>query len=167
VTINLDVLCATLGAPDPNIPGVPALLPNQTNRERISNLTAGCGGECHNALINPVGFAFEHFDGMGIYRDNENGKTIDSSGSYPFAEGTKTFSGPVDLMQHMANGEQAHMCYGKKLSSFALQRDIVAADMPLLQALKTASMASNGSVKQVILELVRNPAFRTRVGGAQ
>ena len=67
----------------------------------------------------------------------------------------------------MANGEQAHLCYAKKLSSFALQRDIVATDMPLLQSLKTASMATNGSVKQVILELVRNPAFRTRVGGVQ
>jgi hypothetical protein len=166
VTINLDVLCVEPGAPD-NVPPVPALQPNQTNRERISTLTAGCGGECHNSYINPVGFSFEHFDGMGIYRETENGKPIDSTGSYPFTEGTKSFANAAELMQHMANGEQAHLCYAKKMSSFALQRDIVATDMPLLQSLKTASMATNGSVKQVILELVRNPAFRTRVGGAQ
>lgn len=167
VTINLDILCVKPGAPENNIPPVPALQPNQTNRERISTLTAGCGGACHNSYINPVGFAFEHFDGMGIYRDSENGKQIDSSGTYPFIEGNKTFANAAELMQHMANGEQAHLCYAKKLSSFALQRDIVASDMPLLQSLKTASMTTNGSVKQVILELVRNPAFRTRVGGVQ
>ena len=39
-------------------------------------------------------------------------------------------------------------------------------DMPLLDALKATSMASNGSIKQVMLDLVKNAAFRTRVGGA-
>ena len=53
-------------------------------------LTTGCGGACHNEMINPVGFAFEHFDGMGQYRDTENdGLTIDSSGSYAFSDGTQ------------------------------------------------------------------------------
>ena len=165
VSINLDVLCAPLGAPAPNIPPVPPLEPGQTNRQRITRLTSGCGGSCHNQLINPVGFAFEHFDGMGQWRDTENGKTIDSSGGYPFAEGYKTYADAGELMRAMADGEQAHTCYAKKIASYALQRDIVASDMPMLGALKTASMAQGGSIKQVIVELVRNPAFRTRVGG--
>ena len=39
-------------------------------------------------MINPLGFAFEHFDGMGQYRDTENGGPDDRrSGSYTFAEG--------------------------------------------------------------------------------
>jgi hypothetical protein len=165
VTINLDILCADPGAAAPNLPPVPTLLPDQTNRERITALTGGCGGTCHNTFINPVGFAFEHFDGMGQYRDMENGKPIDSSGGYPFLEGYKTFADAGELMRAMADGEQAHTCYAKKIAGHALQRDIVAADMPMLAALKTASMATGGSLKQVMLELVRNPAFRTRVGG--
>lgn len=166
VTLNLDMLCANPGAPAANIPPVPALQPNQTNRERITTLTGGCGAECHGSFINPVGFAFENFDGMGQYRELENGKSIDSSGTYPFAEGAKSFKGAAELMRAMADGAQAHTCYAKKLSSFALQRDIVAADMPLLTSLRNASMASGGSIKAVILGLVKHPAFRTR-GGAQ
>jgi hypothetical protein len=165
VSINLDILCVDPGAPAADIPSVPELKPDQTNRERITALTAGCGGTCHNSFINPVGFAFEHFDGMGQYRDMENSKPIDSAGGYPFAEGYKTFANAGELMRAMADGEQAHTCYAKKVAGFALQRDIVATDMPMLTALKTASMASGGSIKQVMLELVRNPAFRTRVGG--
>ena len=88
VTLNLDVLCATLGPPATVIPPIPPLEAGQTNRQRIDKLTGTCGQSCHNDMINPLGFAFEHFDGMGQWRDTENGGlTIDSSGSYTFADG--------------------------------------------------------------------------------
>ncbi|WP_437996164.1 DUF1592 domain-containing protein [Sorangium sp. So ce185] len=166
VSINLDVLCTPLGAPAPNIPPVPPLEPGQTNRQRITQLTSACGGTCHNALINPVGFAFEHFDGMGLYRDEENGGLpIDSSGVYSFTEGAKSFADAGELMHHMAAGEQAHLCYAKKLASFALQRDVIPADLPLVETLADVSRGASGSVKEMMLELVKDEAFRTRVGG--
>src|SRR5262249_42762936 len=156
---------ANPGAPAANLPPVPPIASGQTNRDRISGLTAGCGGECHNSFINPIGFAFEHFDGMGKYNDTENSLPINSAGTYPFSEGAKSFADAKELMQIMANGGQAHACYAKKVSSYALQRDIVMSDMPLLDALKATSMATNGSIKQVMLDLVKNAAFRTRTGG--
>jgi len=167
VSINLDVLCAPLGPPAAQLPPIPPLQSGQTNRQRISTLTGGCGGECHNQMINPVGFAFEHFDGMGQYRDTENGGLpIDSSGSYAFSDGEKTFLDAGGLMQAMANSQQAHLCYSKKLASFALQRDVVPSDLPLVQALAAVSSADQGSVKQVMLALVKNEAFRTHPGVA-
>ncbi len=166
VTVNLDILCAPLGPPAVVIPPVPPLEEGQTNRQRISELTAPCGQACHNAMINPIGFAFEHFDGMGQYRDTENGGLpIDSSGSYYFSEGEKSFKDNVELMKVIASGEQAHLCYSKKLASFALGRDVIVNDMPLLKALAATSMATGGSLKQVMLELVRSDTFRTHVGG--
>lgn len=166
VSLNLDVLCAPLGPPAATIPPVPPLQPGQTNRQRISALTMGCGGACHNQMINPLGFAFEHFDGMGQYRDNENGGLpIDSSGAYTFSEGTKQYQDAAGLMQAMADSEQAHLCYSKKLASFGLQRDIVPADVTWLGALATVSKAPGGSLKRVMLELVKSDAFRTHLGG--
>ena len=166
VTLNLDVLCATLGPPAAVIPPIPPLQPGQTNRQRIDTLTGTCGMSCHNDMINPLGFAFEHFDGMGQWRDTENGGlTIDSSGSYTFADGTtKTWNDAAGLMQVLASTSQTHTCYAKKLASFGLQRDVIASDMPMLNALTSASMASGGSVKQLIVQLVRNDAFRTHGG---
>jgi hypothetical protein len=121
---------------------------------------------CHNDMINPLGFAFEHFDGMGQWRDTENGGlTIDSSGSYTFADGTtQTWTDAAGLMQALAATPQTHTCYSKKLASYALQRDVVASDMPMLTSLTSASMAAGGSVKQLIIQLVRNDAFRTHGG---
>jgi hypothetical protein len=166
VTMNLDVLCAKLGPPAIQLPSIPPLQPGQTNRQRIDGLTAGCGAQCHNQMINPLGFSFDHFDGMGQYRETENGGlTIDASGKYAFMSGEKSFTNAADLMKAMAAESQTHLCYAKKLASFGLQRDIVAADMPVLQSLSSASMAQNGSIKNVIRELVRSDAFRTHVGG--
>jgi hypothetical protein len=167
VTLNRDVLCATLGPPAANIPPIPPLEPGQTNRQRIDTLTSGCGQNCHNDMINPLGFSFEHFDGMGQYRATENGGlTIDSSGSYTFADGTtKSWADAAGLMQVLASTPQTYTCYAKKLASYGLQRDVIASDMPLLTALTSSSMASTGSLKQMIIDLVRNDAFRTHVGG--
>ena len=171
VVMNLEVLCAKLGLPSTQIPDLAPLQPGQTQRDRVDKSTAGCGQACHNEMINPLGFAFERFDGMGQYRETEKNGTqdlpIDSSGTYAFVDGTKSFSGAPELMQAMADGQQAHLCYTKKLASFALQRDIIESDMPLLTTLAATSASSTGSLKQVIIDLVKQPAFRTRVGGAQ
>jgi hypothetical protein len=167
VSMNLDALCAKLGPPAVQLPSIPPLMPGQTNRQRIDTLTSGCGAQCHNQMINPLGFSFDHFDGMGQYRDTENGGLpIDTSGQYAFVSGAKSFASSAELMRIMASDSQAHLCYTKKLASFGLQRDIVAADMPLLQALSSASMAPNGAIKSVILQLVRSDAFRTHSGGS-
>jgi len=167
VTLNVDVLCAQLGPPAVALPEVPPLEPGQTNRQRIYKLTSDCGGSCHNEMINPLGFAFENFDGMGQWRDTENGGlTIDASGSYTFADGTtRTWKAGADLMQGLATSPQAHTCYAKKLASYGLQRDIVDKDLPMLSALTSTSMGAGGSVKQLVVDLVRNAAFRTHIGG--
>jgi hypothetical protein len=152
------------------LPPLPDAKPGETNRMRVDAHTKGCGTACHNDMINPLGFAFENFDGMGAYRETEkNGSemlTIDASGSFNFTDGVKSYADATELMQVLASSEQTHLCYSKRLASYALQRNIVEADMPLLADLSAVS-ASQASVKQVMIELVKRDAFRTRVGGNQ
>ena len=164
LTLNLEFLCADPGKPAVELPPIPPLKPGQTNREMITTLTSGCGQQCHTYYINPLGFAFESFDGMGRVRSMDNGRPIDTAAAYPFAEGVKEFADAPQLMQLMAGSKQAHACYSKKIASYALQRDIVQTDLPTLDALTRVSMGG-GSIKQVMLGLVKDPAFRTRLGG--
>jgi hypothetical protein len=157
-----EVLCAGLPAPEGDIPQVPPPSADLTNREFITEVTAPCG-DCHTVYINPLGFAFEGFDGMGQPRTIDNGQPIDATGSYPFSEGTKDFSDAQDLMSILAQSEQAHTCHAKKLTGYALQRDIVEPDRPLLEALAEVSQAE--SIKETIVALVKDPAFRFRAEG--
>jgi len=168
VRVNLDSLCLELGPPSGvELPPVPPQEATQTNRQRYETLTNGCGKPCHTVYINPIGFAFEDYDGIGRYRSSDNGQQVDTSGSYPFADGTHTFKEASELMQLIASGPQAHQCWSKKLASYALERDIVAAERPTIESLGAVSQATGGSLKQVMIALVQSPAFRTHVGGAQ
>lgn len=162
IALNLDVLCARLPPPTSEIPPIPPLDPDQTNRERIEQMTATCG-DCHRVFVNPLGFSFEAFDGIGRERALDNGKPIDSTGKYPFSDGEKAFADAKELMQIMADTTQAHTCYAKRVTGYALQRDIVEDDRPTLEALSAVSREE--SLKAMVIALVRHPAFRLRAEG--
>jgi hypothetical protein len=167
LSTNLDMLCANPGQPEIQLPEIPPQGTGETNRELITSITEGCG-DCHESIINPIGFSYENFDGMGRWRDTDNGEPVNASGTYPFQEGPRSFANSAELMDIMASGKQAHQCYSKKIAGYAMQRDIVIDDMPLLETLGNVSLNTGSSIKQIMLELVRNDAYRVRVaGGAQ
>ena len=162
--LALDVLCSPLSAPSAGVPQIPAQIEGQTRRQYIDSITSACGSACHNEIMNPLGFAFEHFDGMGQYRDVEaGGLRVDSSGSYMFSQGKVEFADHAELMQAMAESDEAHLCYSKKLASFGLQRDIIARDRPWLSALAKVSHDA-GSTQELVLALVQSDAFRMHGG---
>jgi hypothetical protein len=127
--------------------------------------TGTCGESCHGGYINPLGFAFENFDGLGRVRTTDSGQPVDTVAAYPFGEGEDarvSFDGAPELMQIIAGSEEAHACFAKSLMSYALARDIVEGDQPLLSTLSDVSRSSAGSLKQVLREIVKSPAFLSR-----
>jgi len=111
----------------------------------------------------PLGHALEGFDGMGQERDTVDGAPVDTKGSYPLAEGVQDFADGTELMRILSDSAQAHTCYAKYVTGYALGRDIIEPDRPLLEALAQVSLAE--SLKELIVALVRDPAFRTRQEG--
>jgi len=143
------------------IPSLPVVA-NQTTRQRTTQLTASCGATCHS-YIDPLGFAFENFDGLGKQRELDNGQPIDTTGVYPLAEGVASFADGNELMKVLANSTQVHTCYSKHLTSYALGRDLAESDRPVLESLGKVSQSQ--SLKELIVALVQGPMFRTRKDG--
>jgi hypothetical protein len=170
VEINRTMFCASLSPPPGILPALPNVEPGQTNRERVNAHTGPgtCGASCHAPLINPIGFAFENFDAMGQLRDTDNGKPVDTSGEYRFADGLKTFNGAPELMALIAESPQAHACFARHLSEFGLGRDLDERDRELIDGLQRASRSESESIKELLMAVVVSPAFgrRTPVGGA-
>jgi len=169
VALNLDVLCAEIPPPTVNV-ALPGAIEGQTNRQRVDSASGEgtCGASCHGPYINPLGFAFENFDGLGRERDMDNGHPVDTAASYPFVEGTQAYADATQLMQIIADGEQAHACYAKHLAGFVLQRDLTEEDRGLIDSLTAASRAPNGSIKEMLLSVVTDSKFTTRsAGGTQ
>ena len=80
--IRRNLLCQEFGTPPANIGEVEPLAPNKPLRERLlaHSSNAACAS-CH-VHIDPLGFAFEHYDATGRYRTFEgNNLPIDSEGS--------------------------------------------------------------------------------------
>jgi Protein of unknown function (DUF1592)/Protein of unknown function (DUF1588)/Protein of unknown function (DUF1595)/Protein of unknown function (DUF1587)/Protein of unknown function (DUF1585) len=166
--LNSRILCNEL-SPPPNIvlPALPEPDPNRTNREQIAGLTEGCGASCHVPFINPAGFAFENFDGLGNYRATENGKPIDASGTYFFKDGPKEFADVVEFNQALAESSQAHACYTLKWASNLFARLPRKGDEELASRLAQRSIDQQLSSKELVIALISDDAFVTRVEGPQ
>lgn len=167
VFLNFYVMCAKLPSPPAVVPAVPPPQPNQSNRERIAAHTGPgtCGASCHGGYINPLGFAFENFDGLGRPRTMDAGKPVDTSAAYPIGdEGMVEFDGAQKLMSVLAGSTEAHSCFAKNLVSYALSRDIVESDRSLIEELASISMSDVGSIKKVLRGLVKSPSFLNRPG---
>ncbi|MFT4625277.1 MAG: hypothetical protein ACI8PZ_003945, partial [Myxococcota bacterium] len=81
------LLCQELGDPPPAAGDAPEVEVGVTTRDRFAAHTAdpACAG-CH-VLIDDPGFAFEHLDAVGGWRDTEFGQPIDASGTVLAIEG--------------------------------------------------------------------------------
>ena len=164
VFINHRVLCTDLPAPPDALPPIPADEGmTMTSRERIELHTGPgtCGATCHGRYINPVGFAFESFDSLGQYRVEENGRPIDASAAFEFADGLMEFDGASEFNETIADRVETHDCYTKHWVEFALGRDTAGSDLDLIQSLGDSSL-DGFSIKELIIELVKSDEFRSR-----
>lgn len=168
VDLNQRMLCVNLVAPPGELPQLPPFEPSQTNRERVAEFTEGEGtacAACHGTLINPLGFAFENYDAVGRVRTKDNGRAVETTGSYRFAGGLQQFDGAVELTQLMATTPQVHACYAKHLTQFTLGRDLDEADVGLVTTVMDESLEA-ASIKELILTIVQSDAFVTRQEGS-
>jgi hypothetical protein len=163
------LLCADLVPPaDLEIPPLPTPEPGQTTRERVTEHTqAGVCAGCHEATINPPGFAFENFDAMGQLRTMDAGKPVDTTGEFEWPEGVQTFSGAAEFVAQMAESSLPHACFAKHLVEFSLARDVRDRDVEIVTRIQELSLAGGSSEKQAILAIVQDPSFTVRAAGAE
>lgn len=167
VFINHRVLCTELPPPPdaiPPIPGDDGI--TMTSRERIEMHTGPgtCGASCHGTYINPIGYAFESFDGLGQYRTEELGLPVDSTATFEFVDGPVSYDGAGELNGAMAERVQTHDCYAKHWVEYALGRDTAGSDLDLIQNMGDASLGGL-SLRELIIELVQSEEFRARNAG--
>lgn len=164
VFINHRVLCTQLPPPPDALPPIPADDGmTMTSRQRIEMHTGPgtCGASCHGTFINPVGFAFEGFDGLGQYRTEENGLPIDATAAFEFTDGLIQFDGASQFNETIAGRIETHDCYTKHWVEYALGRDTAGSDLDLVQSLGDRSL-EGVSIKDLIIELVKSEEFRSR-----
>ncbi len=139
--------------------------PNMTTRERFSEhrKDPSCNA-CHQ-YIDPVGFAFENFDGIGKWRDKEAGKSIDVSGSLTGTDVDGAFTGAAELAQKLAKSGQVRSCVASHWFRYAYGRDAGKEDTCAVETLGKVFESSRGNFRELVLALTQTDAFMFRSQG--
>jgi hypothetical protein len=164
VHIARKILCAALPPPPNNVPPLPALMPNMTNRQRVEQATMNspCSG-CHATIINPLGSALEHLDGVGKYRTVDNGQAIDTAVTYAIDGVDRPINGAVELANAIADSDQAHACYAQHWAEYLYGRVVDReTDNQLVQQGGWLSR-DQVSAQNLISNLLTTDAFLTRL----
>jgi hypothetical protein len=136
---------------------VPDETSGATARERFSKHSQQpiCAS-CHK-FLDPLGFALENYNPVGLYRTQENGVTIDASGSVPGTTGT--LNGPVELVRKLAESTDVQYCFSTHWLNFAYGRKVGQGDECVKAAVEVAFQKSGFNVKQLLLALTQTDAF--------
>lgn len=168
VAVNLKVLCAGLPSPPPNVAALPAVPANSTNRQTVNAHTGPgtCGSGCHSTLINPMGFAFEHYDSVGAYRTTDRAQPVDSSGQYTLDGRLVMFRDGVELTELITGSTQAHECYARYWLEFLAGRGPQTEDRTLIQ-LVGARSREDRPVLELVESILTSPTFTARSTAAE
>lgn len=164
--VNFRILCSQLTPPPVVAPPLPADDPNnpQTLRTRVTAFSGPgtCGAGCHSKLINPAGFAFEHYDALGRWRDQEKSLPVDATGEYDFEGAVREYDGAVEFGRAAAEAHMTHRCYAKQWTEFLFGRGSAPEDQALTRRVGLVSLEQHLPLRAVMEALVTSEPFKTR-----
>jgi hypothetical protein len=133
----------------------------KTVKERlVVHMEVEACAACHG-FIDPVGFGFENFDGLGMYRTHENGGLIDPSGSIDDVE----YSNFTDFGRVLVETPRFSECFVRKFYSYAVGRSPESGESELLKDF-TADFDRRGRrVLELMEAIAMSPGFRRLEGG--
>jgi len=154
------LLCVTLPeAPAVVPPPRPPLAEPSTTRQKFEYEVSdpSCRG-CHRD-IDPLGFAFEHFDRFGLWRDIENGLAIDATGEIYKTDAAGKFNGAVELIARLAQSRDAQNCYVGNWMRYGYGREPTTQDACSVRSAQDAFTQSKGNVRELLVALTQTDAF--------
>ncbi len=162
------ILETLLGAPPPPPPpDVPDFQPKGKDGKQLSmresmeqhRANATCAS-CHSRM-DPLGFALENYDGVGKWRTEDAGSTIDPAGKLP--DGTEV-AGPAGLKKVLATTRRDEFLAtaAEKLLTYALGRGLEYYDKPAVRAVTREAARDNYKFSALVTAVVRSTPFQMR-----
>jgi hypothetical protein len=157
------VLCQPIPAPPQNLVITPpTVTPGVSTREAfvMHEAVAACKG-CH-ALMDPIGFGFENFDGMGQFRTVDQGQPVDATGTLTGTDVDGPFNNAIDLIKRLAGSQQVSDCFATEWFRYAFGRGETTDDACSLSSLKGAFRSNQFDIQALLVALTQTDAFRYR-----
>ena len=156
-----------LGAPPPPPPpDIPALVETGaggeilTMREQMQQHTTNPSCSVCHARMDPLGFALENFDAVGLWRSTDGGSAIDPSGELP---GGEKFQGPAGLRQLLlSKPEQFVATVTERFLTYALGRELEYYDSAAVRKIIQDAEPDDYRWSAIILNIIKSSPFQMR-----
>ena len=157
------LLCTPMPPPPPGVDASETNIdPKLTAQERAAQhrKDPSCAS-CH-ANFDPLGFAFEIYDGLGKFRTTDvTGKPIDSRAEITGTSVDGPAADAIDLMKKLGSAKDVRNCVAQQWLKFALGRDLDdKEDASTLEALSKALDESGGKMPDMMGAIARSNALR-------
>jgi mono/diheme cytochrome c family protein len=163
--IMTNILGMSPPPPPPDVPALPARMPDArgsakepTMRQKMMEhrVRADCI-QCH-ALMDPIGFSLENYDGIGVWRTEDEGTPVDASAKV--FDGT-AIDGPAGLRAWLLEySDQFVEVVAEKLLTYALGRGVEYQDMPLVRSIARDARRSDNRFSALVLGVVSSKPFQ-------
>ena len=115
--------------------------------------------------MDPLGLPFEKYNHAGLYRTEELGKPVDTTGEI-IESGVPELDGKVanaiELIQKLAESERAEQVFVRHAFRFWMGRNETLHDAPVLQDAYRAYKENGGSMNALLTSLLTSDAFLYR-----
>jgi len=137
---------------------------NDINPRRIREIHLGeesCSG-CH-ALIDPLAYPLDVYDGIGEQREDWDGFPIDASGTIQGTASTDAqLANADDLVDALSTSRDVEDCFVEQLYHYVHGRPPAQEDTCYVQKLQDGFHASGGDVRELMVQMVIGEEMRTR-----
>jgi hypothetical protein len=164
--VRAKLFCREPPPPPPDIVVMaPTIDPRLSTRQRFAQHTADdrCAG-CH-VQMDPIGFAFEHHDAAGRWRDIDGGQPVDATGMLLGTDVDGPLDGVPSLGARLAGSAEVARCTATQWFRYAFGRpEQSTGDLCTVDKLAAAFTGTNGSgdFRKMVRATVRMAAFRNR-----
>lgn len=114
---------------------------------------------CHEAM-DPLGFALEEFDAVGLFRATQNGQPVDSAARLP--DGT-ALKGAAGLRQEILRRRSEWLPHlARKLTGYAAGRELFESEQCLLEEIVNRTVSSGATGHSLVCSILLSDVFRLR-----
>ena len=147
-------------APPANVPPLENTKIEGTLRQRMElhRKNPVCAA-CHNTL-DPMGFAFENFDGVGKYRTLDSRLPINATGA--LADGSK-FDGAASFRRALYDRKEAFLgAMVRNLLTYAMGRGVETYDMPAVRTILRDAGTNDYRWSSILVGIVKSMPFQMK-----
>jgi hypothetical protein len=157
------LLCTTPPDPPPDLMVMPpSPTPGVSTRQRLVEHAATPSCQACHQLMDPIGFGFEAYDGLGRFRTaDSNGQPIDDQGMLAMTDSDGPFKGAIELGRKLAGSAQVRACLITTALQFA-RGPGADGDRCLQQKLTAAFDGAKHDIRELFIAIARSEGFGYR-----